>query len=250
MSRARIFIASIAITVLAVIALVVFDAPIVGWAADTFESMETAITDVSRSPWFFLLLFSVAFLDSVFPVVPSEFTVIAGGVAAGSETLIDGRPIVSIVLVILVGAIGAYLGDSLAYLIGNRSDKLLRRWFFRGERGEERLLATGEQIRKRGGLLLITARFIPGGRTAMTFSCGLTGQPFLAWFTRWDLLATTLWASYAGLLGFLVGDAVENQSTALWLAFGLALGITLVIETGRYLIDRMRTSPGAERTEV
>ena len=74
----------------------------------------------------------------------------------------------------------------------------------------------------------------------MTISCGLTRQPFLEWFTRWDLLATTLWASYAALLGFFVGDAVENQSTALWLAFGIALSITVLIEAIRWVVDRRR----------
>lgn len=216
----------------------------IGWFVDLFESTEEFITDVSKSPWFFLLLFTVAFVDSFFPVVPSEFTVIAGGVASGAGTLIDDRSVVSLLLVILLGALGAYGGDSFAYWIGRNSDKTIRRWFFRGERGEERLLAAGAQIRKRGGLLLITARFIPGGRTAMTISCGLTRQPFLEWFTRWDLLATTLWASYAGMLGFFVGDAVENQSTALWLAFGIALSITVVIEAVRWIIDRRRDRAG------
>ena len=212
----------------------------ISWAVDLFHSVEQLITDWSQNPWFFAILFTVALLDSVIPIVPSEFTVIAGGVAAGAGTLIDGQPVLSIVLVIICGAIGAYAGDSLAYWIGNRSDRVLKKIFFRGEKGDDRLFAPGEQIRKRGGLLLITARFIPGGRTAMTFSCGLTGQPFLAWFTRWDLLATTLWASYAGLLGYFVASAIDNQSTALWLAFGFALGGTLLIELGRWLIERIR----------
>ncbi len=213
---------------------------VIDWAVNLFGDLEELITELSQNPWFFLILFVVALLDSVVPIVPSEFSVIAGGVAAGAGTLIDDRPVLSIVLVILSGASGAYVGDSLAYWIGNRSDNLLKRWFFRGEKGEKRLLATGDQIRKRGGLLLITARFIPGGRTAMTFSCGLTGQPFLRWFTRWDILATSLWASYAGLLGYFVASAIENQSTALWLAFGFALGITVLIELGRWLLDRLR----------
>ncbi len=219
---------------------------VISWAVDLFESVEELITELSQNPWFFAVLFVVALLDSVVPIVPSEFSVIAGGVAAGAGTLIDGRPVLSIVLVILAGATGAYVGDSLAYWIGNRSDKLLKRWFFRGEKGEKRLFATGEQIRKRGGLLLITARFIPGGRTAMTFSCGLTGQPFLRWFTRWDILAVTLWASYAGLLGYFVASAIESQRTALWLAFGFALSLTVLIEVGRWLLDRVRSGPDPE----
>ena len=207
---------------------------------DLFLEVEEFITELSQNPWFLLFLFVIAFLDSIIPIVPSEFTVIAGGVASGSGLLIDNQPVISIILVIILGALGAYGGDSLAYWIGSRSDKLLKRMFFRGEKGEKRLFATGEQIKKRGGLLLITARFIPGGRTAMTFSCGLTGQPFLSWFTRWDLLATTLWASYAGLLGYFFGSALEDPSTALWLAFGFALSVTVTIEVGRWLLERRR----------
>ena len=224
-------------------------------ALELLGSVEEFITELSQNPWFLLFLFVVAFLDSVFPIVPSEFSVIAGGVASGSGLLIDDQQVLSIVLVIVLAAIGAYGGDSLAYAIGSRSDKLLRKIFFRGDKGDKRLFATGEQIRKRGGLLLITARFVPGGRTAMTFSCGLTGQPFWGWFSRWDLLATTLWATYAGLLGFFFGTAVEDPTNALWIAFGFALSVTVLIEAGRWIIDRRRDSkkpvlPDTEEVEA
>ncbi len=220
------------------------------WAFDLFHTIESTILDLSMNAWFLALLFVIALLDSIVPIVPSEFSVIAGGVSAGAGTLIDGQPVLSIVLVIILGALGAYVGDSLAYWIGQRSDKALKNLFFRGEKGSERLFATGEQIRKRGGMLLITARFIPGGRTAMTFSCGLTGQPFLTWFTRWDLLATTLWASYAGLLGYFFASTIENPSTALWLAFGFALSVTLGIEVIRWGLGRLRGSSEAEPAEA
>jgi len=223
---------------------------VIDWAVDLFHTVEDTILELSQNPWFLLLLFVIALLDSVVPIVPSEFSVIAGGVAAGSATLLGDYRVLAIVLVILSGALGAYAGDSLAYWIGQRSDRVLKKIFFRGDKGEKRLFATGEQIQKRGGLLLITARFIPGGRTAMTFSCGLTGQPFLAWFTKWDLLATTLWASYAGLLGFFFASSIENPSTALWLAFGFALSVTLLIEIGRWMLDRVRGGEEASETEL
>lgn len=213
------------------------------WFLNLFHQMEDLVTETSQSPWFFLLLFSFAFIDSVIPLAPSEFAVIAGGVASGAGTLIDDQPLLSIVLVILTGALGAYGGDSMAYLIGNRSDALARRVLFRGEGGERRLSAAAEQIKRRGGLLLLTARFIPGGRTAMTFTCGLTGQPFLAWFTRWDLLAASLWAGYAGLLGYFFGDAFKSQTTALWVAFGTAVSISVSVEAVRYVLERRRSRP-------
>jgi len=216
---------------------------VISWAVDLFHTIEGEILELSQNPWFLLLLFVIALLDSVVPIVPSEFSVIAAGVAAGGGNLLGDYRALAIVLVILSGAFGAYAGDSLGYWIGMRSDKALKNLFFRGEKGEQRLFATGEQIRKRGGLLLITARFIPGGRTAMTFSCGLTGQPFWSWFTRWDLLATFLWASYAGLLGFFVSNSIDNPSTALWLAFGVALSFTVIVEVGRWLIEKARYRP-------
>lgn len=210
----------------------------IGWLLNIFEEMEHVVTETSQSPWFFALLFLFAFIDSVIPLAPSEFAMIAGGVASGAGTLIDDQSALSIVLVILVGALGAYCGDSMAYFLGSRSDALARRVFFRGEKGEQRLASANEQIKRRGGLLLLTVRFIPGGRTAMTFSCGLTGQPFLAWFTRWDLLATFLWASYAGLLGFFFGDVFENQTTALLVAFAAAVSVSITVEVVRHLRDR------------
>jgi membrane protein DedA with SNARE-associated domain len=216
--------------------------------AASFELVDSVfdwLESFSASPWFYLVIFSIALLDSVIPVVPSETTVILGGIAAGQDNL-------SILLVIAMGALGAYIGDSTAYGLGRRSGALVTRWFFRSEKGADRMLRAGTQIRKRGGLLLITARFIPGGRTAITFSCGVTRQPFLSWFTRWDLLAVTLWAGYAGSLGFFFGERFEDDhTTAFLLAFGTALSLTVLIEAARWLRGRAipASSPGPSSPE-
>jgi membrane protein DedA with SNARE-associated domain len=213
---------------------------VIAESLDFVDSVLDWLEGFSASPWFYLVIFTIALLDSVIPVVPSETTVILGGIAAGQDNL-------SIVLVIALGALGAYVGDSTAYGLGRRSGSLINRWFFRGDKGSDRLLRAGAQIRRRGGLLLITARFIPGGRTAITFSCGVTRQPFFAWFTRWDLVAVILWATYAGSLGYLFGDRFEDDhATAFWWAFGTALSVTVLIEVSRYLRGRIGSagSPG------
>ena len=96
------------------------------------------------------------------------------------------------------------------------------------------------QVRERGGLLLITARFIPGGRTVLTLSCGVTRQP-VAWFMGWIALAATIWASYAALLGFIGGSAFEDNHTAAFLvAFGGALAVTGITEVIRWLRRRSK----------
>ena len=114
------------------------------------------IDDISSNWWFLIIVFVIALLDSVIPVVPSETAVIAGGVAAGAGNQELG-------LVILAGASGAFIGDNIAYTIGHVFGPRVRRWAQRKPDRERRLDRAAEQIRKRGGPLLITARFIPGG---------------------------------------------------------------------------------------
>jgi membrane-associated protein len=77
----------------------------------------------------------------------------------------------------------------------------------------------------------------------MTLSCGATQRPYKAWFLPWDILAATLWASYAAIIGYFFGEVFEdNHSQAFWLAFGTALTITAMIELVRYLRHR-RAAP-------
>jgi membrane-associated protein len=200
---------------------------IAGWVDDLTGWLD----DVSANWWFLGVIFVIAFFDSIIPIVPSETTVILGGVAAGQGDQL-------LLLVILSGAVGAFLGDNAAYLIGRRFKERVRRWADRDPRRVERLDGAARQIRKRGGLLLITARFIPGGRTLLTVSSGLTEQPH-RWFAGWVAVATLIWASYAAVLGAVFGRAFkDNHTAAFLLAFVTALGITGIIEVVRWQRER------------
>ena len=158
---------------------------------------------------------------------------IAGGVAAGAGNQV-------LALVIFAGAFGAFLGDNLAYTIGDRFEPRVRGWADRKPVRAERLDEAARQIRKRGGLLLITARFIPGGRTVLTISSGITQQPRV-WFAVWVAIAGIIWATYAATLGFVFGQAFEDDHTlAFWLAFGTALAVTGIVEVVRWFLERRR----------
>lgn len=189
--------------------------------------------DISAKWWFVLLILVIALLDSVVPIVPSESTVIIGGIAAG-----QGEQ--WLLLVIAMGAIGAFIGDSIAYFLGRRFRPWVTRMLGRKNNdGDAKMAKAAAQIAKRGGLLLITARFIPGGRTMMTLSCGATERPYKAWFLPWDIAAATLWASYAAIIGYFFGDLFsDDHSKAFWLAFGTALSVTALIEIVRFLRHR------------
>lgn len=204
----------------------------------TTALLANVITDASdwladfSSNWYFLaIIFGVAFFDSIVPVVPSETMVIIGGVAAGRGDQV-------LLLVIAAGAVGAFLGDNAAYLIGSRLSGLIQRRADRRPKLQARLDWAREQIRVRGGLLLITARFIPGGRTALTVTSGLTHQP-RRWFMGWVAVAVMIWATYAALLGYIGGQTFEdNHTLAFLVAFGAALAMTGLIELVRHLRAR------------
>ncbi len=186
------------------------------------------LDEFSSHWWFLVIILAIAFFDSVVPIVPSETCVIIGGVAAGS-----GQQ--KLPLVIAAGAIGAFLGDNTAYLIGRRASDFFGRRAERKPKFRRRLDWASEQIGERGGLLLITARFIPGGRTALTLASGITEQRH-TWFVKWVAVAAVIWATYAAVLGYIGGRAfADNHTMAFLVAFGLALGINVVIEVVRHI---------------
>lgn len=195
--------------------------------ANVITDLTDWLDDISSRWWYLVVILVIAFLDSVVPIVPSETAVIIGGIAAGQGDQ-------SLVLVIAAGAIGAFLGDNAAYLIGRRFSGFWDRRAEHNEKTRRRMEWARDQIRKRGGLLLITARFVPGGRTLLTLTSGITHQP-RAWFAGWVAVAAVLWASYAAILGAAFGASFkDNHTLAFFLAFGTALSITAIIEIIRH----------------
>ena len=197
--------------------------------------------DWASNWWFVGVIFLIALLDSVIPVVPSETTVIVGGVAVAT-----GEAPYPLLVVIAAGAAGAFIGDNMAYAIGHHWSDAFQRRAERKPRFNAKLTWARTQIKERGGLLLITARFIPGGRTALTLACGITVQP-RGWFVRWTFIAAIIWATYAAGLARLVGEPFkENHTLAFWIAFGTALTINVLIEVVRHFRIKRKWSKPAE----
>lgn len=200
-------------------------AGIFSWITDLTE----LLGDWAANWWFLGVIMAIAFFDSIVPVVPSETSVIIGGVAVST-----GEAPYALWMVIAVGAFGAFMGDNLAYSIGRKWAPSFERRAVRRPKFGRRLEWANDQIEDRGGLLLITARFIPGGRTVLTLSSGITRQS-RTWFMRWITIAVVIWATYAAGLAYIVGKPFkDNHSLAFWVAFGTALSINVGIEIVRH----------------
>ena len=173
-------------------------------------------------------------LDAIFPVLPSETTIIALGVAtAGSN---DPR----IALLVACAAVGAFLGDNLSYLLGRRFGPWAERRFFPGVKGARRRAWAEQSLRRFGMQLIVVCRFIPGGRTAVTLCCGLIGYPRRQ-FVIATAAAGSIWAVYSFFLGRLGGKAFGDQPWAGFaVAFGLTVAVSGLVEVIRRIISGRR----------
>ena len=191
---------------------------------------------VSGAWWSYPLIFVVCAVDAFFPLVPSETVVIIGGNLASSGDL-------SLPVVILVGAAGAVTGDNISYTIGRLvGERTVKRWFG-AEKWHRRLAWAERALDERGAYIIIIARFIPGGRIAVTFSAGYV--PTFPWrrFIVYDVPAGVLWATYAALLGYFGGKTFENHPTlGLLMALGVAMGLALLVESLRHVRQRRRNA--------
>jgi membrane-associated protein len=192
-----------------------------------FQSIVDAI---SGSDWSYAIIFGVAAVDAFFPVVPSEATVIAAGVLAAQGDL-------HLALVIVAAAAGAVCGDNVTFWLGRIFGERIAMRLFSGSRRKH--YERGHRlIEERGGYIILIARFIPLGRTAVTFSAGSLGWQWQR-FIRWDILAGVLWASYAAGLGYFGGKTFEDHPLKGFLiAFAAALAVTGLVELVRWLRKR------------
>jgi membrane-associated protein len=89
-------------------------------------------------------------------------------------------------------------------------------------------------------VIVVAARFIPGGRTATTFAAGTLEHPWRR-FIAADATAAALWSIYTVSIGYLGGQAFEES---LWkpLAVGLAVAALVAVagEAARRTILRER----------
>jgi len=195
----------------------------------------------------YLLVLLLAAFDVIVPILPSESVVILGGVLAWQGRL---HP----VPLVLAAAAGAIAGDHMSYGIG--------RWTQRGRpqpgrRGGDRRMGkaerlqvwAGRQLDRRGPVLLIIARFIPGGRTASTFMAGRTSYD-LRRFTPTTIGAGLLWATFATVLGYIGGQTFHEQTllaTGLGMVLAVAFaGMVELVLSWRERVNEARVAGGGD----
>ncbi|GAA1712995.1 hypothetical protein GCM10009809_06400 [Isoptericola hypogeus] len=190
--------------------------------ATLWGQAEAWLLALVSSAWAYPTLFAATAADGLFPPMPGETVVIMLAVGAQS----GGG--VSLVLVVLVAALGAWCGDQLAFSIG-RALGTRRVPFLRGPRGRRAVQRAARSLDRRGASVVLAARFVPVGRTAVNVTAGAVGFSRRR-FMALSAVASAAWSGYSVLIGLVVGRQLGSQpllAVAVGVVTGVALGAVL-----------------------
>ncbi len=147
-------------------------------------------------------VFGVVAFGSVIPVVPT------GAAVSAAAVLARGTHPWELVLVIAVGAGGAYVGDLVTYgALRTAGEPLAQRmgWL---QRDDPDAALTKLRIRLEAHELrtLLVSRLVPGGRVPVLVAAALGGYPWIRYVSA-AALAALLWACTYALIG-VIGDSL------------------------------------------
>ena len=183
------------------------------------------------SPWLYLVMFVVAVVDGFFPPVPSETVLVAAAAVAAST----GGP--DLVLLGVVAAAGALVGDNIAFAVGRRTGTTRFAWM-RRPRVAGAFVRAGSALERRGAGLILGARFIPVGRVAVNLSAGALRYPWRR-FALLTVAAGLCWSAYSIVIGLLAGAWLKDQPL-LSAGFGIVLAVAIGLAVDRVVALRTR----------
>ncbi|MFF1675488.1 DedA family protein [Streptomyces sp. NPDC058256] len=183
-------------------------------------------------------LFLLVLIGALVPVVPTGALVSSAAVVAFHQT----APF-ALLLVFVVAALAAFLGDVSLYWLGQRGmgSKNGSRWLeaLRARAPEDRLTQAQEKLGDHGIAVLVLSRLVPAGRIPVMLACLLAKMP-LRTFARGDVPACLAWAVTYQLIGIL-GGSLFNEP---WEGVVAAVVLTVVISLAPGVWRRMRrTAP-------
>jgi len=193
------------------------------WLLSLSGQVEDWILGVADAWWVHLAVYALATMDGFFPTVPSESVI----VTLSSLWSSSGQP--SLILIALAAWMGAWTGDNLGYFIGSKIGWERFR-FLREGKGRRVVEAADRGLQKRALIFLMTARYIPFGRTAVNLVAGAVHYPHRNFWPR-SLLSTFVWAVYSCAIGAVAGAWFTNHHMlAISVALVAAVVIALVLE--------------------
>lgn len=203
---------------------------------DAIVLLETLLVGAVDSAWMLPILFLVCVVDGFFPPVPSEVVLLTAAIV----TWTANPPL--LVIVFVVAAAGAWIGDNVAYAIGRRAGWRPLAWVVRG-RSAAAVVAVEEQFRRRPESMVVAGRFVPVARVLINMAAGATRLSY-GRFVGLSLIGASSWAMLTALLAVGIGSLVAGHpilGTAIAVAVALVGGVAL----DRFLTRRRSAALGS-----
>lgn len=168
--------------------------------------------------WTYLILFLIIFFETgfvIFPFLPGDSLLFVGGAAAASG-LID------VYLLIVVIILGAVIGDTVNYWIGNYLGIHLFLERFPSLVKKEHIDRTYHFYEKYGGATIFVARFVPVVRAFAPFLAGVGSMQYRR-FLFYNILGGVCWAVGIVLAGYYFGTFMVVKENMSLLIIGVIL---------------------------
>lgn len=207
------------------------------------DAVTDLILQAVASPWLLPVMFAAAVIDGFFPPMPSETVLVAAAAVAAATADVP-----ALVALCLVAALGAVIGDNIAYAIGRRVGTSRYGWM-RRPRVAAAFARARAALATRGAPLILGARYIPVGRVAVNMSAGALGYPWRR-FAPLSIVGGISWALYSVVIGTLAGQWLGDQPVlSAVIGVALALGVGVIIDRITALRRRVHDVPEAPEPE-
>jgi membrane protein DedA with SNARE-associated domain len=180
-------------------------------------------------------LFGVITLGAAVPFLPSGAPLSAGAALAAKDSAL------TVILVFVVGAGAAYVGDLLTYILllaaarrTSESQSRLGRWANK-ERSSKAVKRAERAFEHRPIRTMMLSRLVPGGRTPVLITAALDNYA-VAKYAAADVVAAAMWSAYYTGSG-LAGRALFSND---WEAVGASLAFVLLVSLAGSLWSRSR----------
>jgi membrane-associated protein len=168
--------------------------------------------------WTYLILFFIIFFETgfvIFPFLPGDSLLFVGGAAAAGGIL-------DVKLLLAAVILGAVIGDTINYWIGNYVGLHLFLEKFPTLVKKEYIDRTYGFFEKYGGATIFVARFVPIVRTFAPFLAGVGSMQYRR-FLFYNFLGGTCWAAGLIIAGYYFGTLTVVQENMSYLIIGVML---------------------------
>ena len=168
----------------------------------------------------YLMVFLMIALDAVIPIFPGETTLNAASTAAAEGTL-------ELVPVIVMGALGAIVGDSALFWLARRNAHRIQPQLDAARRNSQVRTAL-DVMSSSAPVLIVGGRYVPGLRFVVNATMGLSPMPYRR-FLPWSILSGVVWSVYTCVLAYNVALALGDFPLASVVISGLVTTAAIAV---------------------